>query len=115
MSSNLLSVCLQVQHGGVELFERKREELGQDPLRADADAEALWERVRRSLETDRRRECNRVHLGGLAMWTGCNPVWPFLPPYMLQLQPCLSNLQPCVSRLQPCVASLRPLAPRVPP
>ena len=37
--------AMTVQHGGLELFERKRAELGEDPLRADADADALWERV----------------------------------------------------------------------
>ncbi|EOD14820.1 putative formamidopyrimidine-DNA glycosylase [Emiliania huxleyi CCMP1516] len=43
--------AMTVQHGGVEMFEKKRAELGEDPIRADADAEALWERVSRSKKT----------------------------------------------------------------
>lgn len=43
--------AMTVQHGGVELFEKKRAELGEDPIRADADAEALWARVCKSKKT----------------------------------------------------------------
>lgn len=43
--------AMTVQHGGVELFEKKRAELGEDPIRADADAEALWSRVCKSKRT----------------------------------------------------------------
>ena len=32
-------------HGGPELFEAKRASLGEDPLRTDANAERLWQRV----------------------------------------------------------------------
>jgi len=37
--------AMTVQHGSVELFEQKRAELGEDPLRADADPGALWAKV----------------------------------------------------------------------
>jgi formamidopyrimidine-DNA glycosylase len=37
--------AMTVVHGGVELFEKKRAELGQDPLRDDADPERAWAAV----------------------------------------------------------------------
>ena len=37
--------AMTVDHGGVDFFETKRAALGHDPLRADADAEALWAKV----------------------------------------------------------------------
>jgi len=43
--------AMTVQHGGLELFEKKKIELGEDPLRADADVEMLWTRVSKSKKT----------------------------------------------------------------
>ena len=40
--------AMTVQHGDQTLFDTKRAALGQDPLRADADAEKLWEQVSKS-------------------------------------------------------------------
>ena len=37
--------AMTVDHGGVDLFERKAAALGEDPLRSDADADALWTKV----------------------------------------------------------------------
>lgn len=37
--------AMTVDHGSLELFESKRKSLGQDPLREDADVEALWRKV----------------------------------------------------------------------
>ena len=35
--------AMTVQHGGMDMYERLRSKLGQDPLRADADFELLWQ------------------------------------------------------------------------
>lgn len=40
--------AMTVQFGGTELFESFRSKLGEDPLREDADPEALWARVKKS-------------------------------------------------------------------
>lgn len=40
--------AMTVQHGGLDLYQRKAAELGADPLREDADPEWLWSRVSRS-------------------------------------------------------------------
>eukprot|EP00980_Cylindrotheca_fusiformis_P004124 scaffold894_cov153-Cylindrotheca_fusiformis.AAC.20 len=40
--------AMTVQHGGLELYHEKRKKLGEDPLRSDADPEALWNKVNRS-------------------------------------------------------------------
>ena len=40
--------AMTVVHGGQELFDNKRVALGEDPLRSDADPEALWARVAKS-------------------------------------------------------------------
>ena len=40
--------AMTVVHGGPELFASKAKVLGSDPLRSDADPEALWARVCRS-------------------------------------------------------------------
>lgn len=37
--------AMTVDHGGPELFEKKRRALGHDPLRSDANPEALWRKV----------------------------------------------------------------------
>ncbi|CAL5225951.1 g8750 [Coccomyxa viridis] len=37
-----------VQHGGLDLYEEKKGNLGPDPLREDADKELLWERMHKS-------------------------------------------------------------------
>ena len=37
--------AMTVDAGGPELFEAKHKALGQDPLRDDADPEALWRKV----------------------------------------------------------------------
>jgi formamidopyrimidine-DNA glycosylase len=34
--------AMTVQHGGIELYEKKNKGLGPDPLREDADPEQLW-------------------------------------------------------------------------
>ena len=36
---------MTVAHGGEAFFQSKAAALGCDPLRADADADALWQRV----------------------------------------------------------------------
>lgn len=38
--------AMTVSAGGMELYEQKRSQLGQDPLRDDADPELLWKKVR---------------------------------------------------------------------
>lgn len=43
--------AMTVEHGGIELFEAKRAMLGHDPLRADADPDALWAKVSASSKT----------------------------------------------------------------
>jgi formamidopyrimidine-DNA glycosylase len=43
--------AMTVQSGGTELFESKRSLLGQDPLRADADVDKLWAKVRASTKS----------------------------------------------------------------
>lgn len=43
--------AMTVAHGGLELYEQKRAALGHDPLRDDADPDALWERVRHSAKS----------------------------------------------------------------
>lgn len=43
--------AMTVQHGAPELFDEKASKLGEDPLRTDADPDALWERVRVSKKT----------------------------------------------------------------
>ena len=40
--------AMTVEHGGVDLYEAKRAALGEDPLRADANPDALWAKVRTS-------------------------------------------------------------------
>jgi hypothetical protein len=40
--------AMTVQHGGLELYQEKKAKLGEDPLRKDADPEALWARVNKS-------------------------------------------------------------------
>jgi len=40
--------AMTVNHGGVDLFEAKKSKLGQDPLRADADPELVWQSFRKS-------------------------------------------------------------------
>lgn len=40
--------AMTVQHGSLELFQEKKAKLGEDPLRKDADPEALWARVNKS-------------------------------------------------------------------
>jgi formamidopyrimidine-DNA glycosylase len=40
--------AMTVQHGGLELYQEKKAKLGEDPLRKDADPEALWARVKKS-------------------------------------------------------------------
>ncbi|KAG8466181.1 hypothetical protein KFE25_001937 [Diacronema lutheri] len=37
--------AMTVNHGGAELFDKFRAQLGQDPLRDDADTDALWAKV----------------------------------------------------------------------
>lgn len=40
--------AMTVQYGGMDLYEEKRNALGSDPLRSDADPEGLWNRVSKS-------------------------------------------------------------------
>ena len=40
--------AMTVEHGGVDLYNTKRAALGEDPLRADANPDALWAKVRTS-------------------------------------------------------------------
>jgi formamidopyrimidine-DNA glycosylase len=40
--------AMTVQHGGMELYKKKRDSLGEDPLREDADPNRLWEKVQTS-------------------------------------------------------------------
>lgn len=40
--------AMTVKHGGVDFFDTKKKVLGEDPLRADADKELVWEAFKRS-------------------------------------------------------------------
>ena len=40
--------AMTVQHGDMALYSTKKAALGQDPLRPDADPDALWEKVKKS-------------------------------------------------------------------
>jgi len=40
--------AMTVQHGGIDLYHKKRLKLGEDPLRQDADPERLWKKVSKS-------------------------------------------------------------------